>query len=245
MKRIRILQDQDPESPREWDNVGTIVTWHRRYNIGDEQPRLEPDEWLKELAWPIMEKDVVYMDKLEKRWAEWYEMESGDSADTDELMEFVEDAEVMEFVEREYIIMPVYLYDHSGISISTSSFIGRAQHAEWDSGQIGYIYVSKEDARAEWNGSCLEFMDNPEAHIETRAIKYLEGEIETYDDYLRGNVYGYILEELVEDGDPEDKNDWEEIESCWGFYGDNYKEDMKGNFDAEEQKLLEEAEVEY
>jgi hypothetical protein len=88
-------------------------------------------------------------------------------------------------------------------------------------------------------------MDNPEAHIETRAIKYLEGEIETYDDYLRGNVYGYILEELVEDGDPEDKNDWEEIESCWGFYGDNYKEDMKGNFDAEEQKLLEEAEVEY
>ena len=43
--------------------------------------------------------------------------------------------------EREDIaILPLFLYDHSVQSISTASFIGRAQHAEWDSGQVGYLH---------------------------------------------------------------------------------------------------------
>jgi hypothetical protein len=33
------------DSPRDWDNLGTMACWHRRYNLGDEQPRLEPAEW--------------------------------------------------------------------------------------------------------------------------------------------------------------------------------------------------------
>lgn len=43
-------------------------------------------------------------------------------------------------------ILPLYLYDHSGISMSTGSFIGRAPHAEWDSGCVGFIYLEKETA---------------------------------------------------------------------------------------------------
>ncbi len=46
-------------------------------------------------------------------------------------------------------ILPLYLYDHSGISISTGSFVGRAHHAEWDSGQVGYIYLDKKTAMEE------------------------------------------------------------------------------------------------
>lgn len=41
-------------------------------------------------------------------------------------------------------IMPLYFYEHSGCSISTRSFVGRAHHAQWDSGQVGYIYLDKE-----------------------------------------------------------------------------------------------------
>lgn len=27
----RIFQDEDPTSPKDWDQLGTFVTWHRRY----------------------------------------------------------------------------------------------------------------------------------------------------------------------------------------------------------------------
>jgi len=29
-------------NPREWDNLGTMVCWHRRYILGDEQGRGDP-----------------------------------------------------------------------------------------------------------------------------------------------------------------------------------------------------------
>ena len=27
---IKIFHDPDPESPREWSNLGTLICWHRR-----------------------------------------------------------------------------------------------------------------------------------------------------------------------------------------------------------------------
>ena len=96
------------------------------------------------------------------------------------------------------IILPLYLYDHSGITISTSPFSCR-----WDSGQIGFIFVSKEKLRKEYNVKRIT-----KKEIE-RATKILLAEVETYDLYLRGEVYGYTL--LNENGEIED--------SCWGFIG--------------------------
>jgi len=34
--RLRIEQEEDPTDPREWDNLGIMVTFHNRYNLGDE-----------------------------------------------------------------------------------------------------------------------------------------------------------------------------------------------------------------
>lgn len=47
---------------------------------------------------------------------------------------------------NEYAILPLYLYDHSGLAMSTGSFLGRALHADWDSGQVGFIYMDKNTA---------------------------------------------------------------------------------------------------
>jgi hypothetical protein len=33
---LRVYADEDPQSPREWDNLGKIIGWHKRYKIGDE-----------------------------------------------------------------------------------------------------------------------------------------------------------------------------------------------------------------
>ena len=36
--RIEIGYESDPENPREWDNLGTMVCKHSRYNLGDHIP---------------------------------------------------------------------------------------------------------------------------------------------------------------------------------------------------------------
>lgn len=43
------------------------------------------------------------------------------------------------------IVLPLYLYDHSGQRVSTHPFGDR-----WDSGQVGYIWITKEKAMEEW-----------------------------------------------------------------------------------------------
>ena len=93
----------------------------------------------------------------------------------------------------EHLFLPIYLYEHSGITISTSSF-----RDTWDSGQVGWIYIEAKDIDSEF-GDRLQ------------AQKCLEAEVEEYDTYLRGEVYGYTI-----------KKDDDDIDSCWGMYGYDY-----------------------
>ena len=109
------------------------------------------------------------------------------------------------------VILNLYLYDHSGITISTSPFGCR-----WDSGQIGFIYITKEDAIANWGKKiCTK-------EVKEKALKFIEGDVKTYDDYLVGNVHGFTLTNKVTD----------EEDSCWGFFGDDFWETyMHEHFD--------------
>lgn len=148
--RVRIESDSDPQNPRkEFDNVGKMVCWHPRYDLGDEQiDRNSAQEYFNETVKPIIDAGGVYL--------------------------------------------PLYLYDHSGITMSTRPF-----SCKWDSGQVGFMYVTKEQIDKEWDGDV------------EKAKKYLEGEVKTYDQYLTNDVWGFTIEDI--DGPAE--------ESCWGFFG--------------------------
>jgi hypothetical protein len=165
---IKIIADENPESPREWDNLGKMICFHKRHRLGDKT-----------------------------------DLKSGDFNGWSELAEHL-------IREHGGVLLALYLYDHSGLRISTGSFHGRAQHAAWDSGQIGFIHASRAALLAEYSVKRLT------KAIVDKALKVLEGEVETYDQYLRGDVYGYVIEDA----------DGEEIEdgSCWGFYGQEYCE---------------------
>lgn len=104
------------------------------------------------------------------------------------------------------IVVPLYLYDHGSLSISTAPF-----SCSWDSGQVGFAIIPV-------NKIVLEYGDDSDI---SRALarKCLEAEIETYNQYLQGEIYGYVLK---------DENN-EEIDSCWGFYG--YDPTTNGIFD--------------
>jgi hypothetical protein len=91
------------------------------------------------------------------------------------------------------------MYDHSGITIRTSPF-----SCPWDSGQIGFIYATPERIREFYGVKRIT------AKVKADVLKHLHGEIETYDKYLTGEVYRYLII------DP-DGND---VDSCSGYYSE-------------------------
>lgn len=105
---------------------------------------------------------------------------------------------------RNDIILPLYLYNHSGITMSTSPFSCR-----WDSGQVGFIILDRAQLLKTHGTKRIT------KELKEKLFTYLKGEVETYDQYLTGDVYGYVIED--EDG--------EEVESCWGYYGEGYAEE--------------------
>ena len=110
------------------------------------------------------------------------------------------------------IKLPLYLHDHSGITMATSPF-----SCQWDSGQVGWICVSREDIEKEYGTSDNAF---------DKAREYLENEVKTYDQYLCNDIWGYTITDKT----------GEEVDSCWGFYGDDPMENgMLDNFGKEHQ----------
>lgn len=196
---IRLEQDDDPWNPREVsDPAGKMVCWHSRYNLGDKHSYASPTDFFLELAAPFFEAEARLLG-IEPEFNGYEEVADHLNLSEKELYEKARD-----YVDRSYVILPLYLYDHSGLSISTRKF-----SCSWDSGQVGYIFLSYEQAQREWPSDTLE------ESIE-RATKYLEAEVNEYDAFMRGDVVGWIAED--EEG--------EEIDSCWGFYPDE-----KGNHD--------------
>lgn len=107
------------------------------------------------------------------------------------------------------IILPLYLLDHSGITISTVDFNDR-----WDSGQVGFIVISKEKIRKEYSVKRIS-----EKLIED-VTKYLIGEVETYDQYIRGDVYRFEIVK-IETCDMECEHETH-VDSCGGFFGSDF-----------------------
>ena len=102
--------------------------------------------------------------------------------------------------ENPLVIEPLYLFDHSGITISTTPF-----QCKWDSVQVGFIIVTKKQMRSTY---CIQRCTKK---WKERATKDIECEVRTYDQYLTGDVYGF---EVYKDD--------EFVDSCWGFYGDDF-----------------------
>jgi hypothetical protein len=133
--------------------------------------------------------------------------------------------ELEEYLRKEkkaVIILPLYLHDHSGLSMSVKDF-----NDHWDSGQVGYTYVTKEQLAKEskaMDKAWMEKYHKGKTKLEI-AKEILKGEVETYDQYLKGDVYGYKVVEKVPvvktypDGKKVTATEEQEIDSVWGFYG--------------------------
>jgi hypothetical protein len=216
MKRVRILTDTNPIDPRE-HGAGRMVCWHRRYNLGDDH-KYDCEGFLRELAFEADPDTEERVWRLEcEVWNRLYDYT--DSFDrTNELISAKVNGLIESAISDNYLILPLYLMDHSGISMSVRQF-----SCGWDSGQVGYIVCDNETIEREFNGDS------------GLAEKCLRSEVAVYDDYLTGNVYGFIVEE-----------DGEEIDSCWGFYGSDVRTNgMSDHLDDDLVDIAADAEIEY
>jgi len=133
-----------------------------------------------------------------------------------------------EINDKNAIILPLYLLDHSGLSISTRSF-----GDPWDSGQVGWIYATLEDIRKEFKVKRIS------KKLRKKVEESLENEVRIYDDYLRGDVWGFVLEKVFDCECHEGYR--EHIDSCFGFYGDMSDSSMREYIPKEYRHLLDDA----
>ena len=87
---------------------------------------------------------------------------------------------------------PIYCHDHSRIKLSTRPFSDA-----WDSGEIGWAVVPSDTVEREFNGDRAE------------VDACVNGELHAFTQYLNGDVTGFTVLD----------NHNNEIDSCWGFYG--------------------------
>lgn len=160
---IEICPDEEPQDPREWDNLTEWHCWHKSISIGDENYEVGS------------ERDINTVLREAKR--------------------------------NRDIVLPLYIYQHSGIALSLTSFKGRlpGYHYEFDSGQVGFVIIRRKKILAEYGGQKLS------SKKVAQAMRVAEGEVKTWNQYSCGDVYGYRVLD----------SDNEVVESCWGFYGED------------------------
>lgn len=219
-----LADDADSTDPRaDFDHFGKMICFHSRYRLGDKHTYSDPDDFMQSLASEI---DPDIEEKIEAlnndKYQELVDGGMGHYAAADIVSSNIQELLSNTIKESGAVILPLYLYDHSGLSMSVSSFSDK-----WDSGQVGVIYATGKQVQE-------EFGNDPDVAIEG-ATNLLKGEVESYDQHLRGEVYGVNLETFVNVGTVEEP-EWESenIDSCWGYFGSEYAQgELKSNFENE------------
>lgn len=187
---LSFYNDNDSEDPRQWDPLATMLCWHRAYKLGDRNNYGDIHDVLY---------DLCEQHNLDTSICDYK---------ADENTPKQRDRRIMEDLKEHVCIKFVYLYDHSGITISLDDF-----RDPWDSGIVGIIYMDKE--------TTLENFPNADEDTwYVIAEEHLRDEIREYDQWLTGDVYGYILEKVVKCPCC-DQEDRETIDSMGGFYGND------------------------
>lgn len=222
--------DEPLNPRKDYDNFGKMVCWHNRYNLGDKHDYEDTNELFMRSVLDSISADTVIdyvksgkadsvrleqntstgqweIQSLSSRYKDWCSdviftgsFDSIKQEIFESLVESLSNKDLYVLASERNVILPLNLYDHSGISMSVSSFMGRAHHAEWDSGQVGWIVATPEDIQKEYGDL------TPESYAKAKTL--LVGEVKTYDLYLQGQCYGF---RLYENG--------EETDSCWGMLG--------------------------
>lgn len=253
---LRIQSDDEPLNPRkDCDNPDIMACFHSRHTwLGDDITAKTPGEFWSDLIKNEMtQKEIASSLLAIDKNAHHYDSDiltkclsaivSGKELDDNMLSELAED--FLEYVQDEdatalavlvskshIASLPLWLYDHSGLTISCGTRT-YPYNDRWDSSAIGWIVIPKSEAlknlcavRTDKNSPAKMCDDS---NWEQSAYACMESSVRQYDQYLTGDVYGYTLytrplDTAGKDDSKTTEDQWEETDSCWGFFGSDVNE---------------------
>lgn len=227
--------DLDIFNPRDNDgNIGEMHCAHRRYDLGDEQT--DPDDMMVpcplcsdgetcgsgEVPVPVTFAADEQVDEALVGGLGWTECPRCDTAGevSDPIRWAVE-------VKGATVVLGLYLYDHSGITMSASTLYrdgervngGNPYTCRWDSGMVGIAFDTPERVQGqqgihELDPETGKYVFTGRWHTTGGAPntdfieKALHTDVKVYDDYLTGDIMWYRVEgDVCDDG-------------CGGFFPD-------------------------
>lgn len=227
--RVHLTPDPEPFNPRkDFEPMGKMVCFHSRYDLGDEH-NYDRDTVLQEIAQEVCPNLEFTLDFWNGPGYEKLYHKYGHKVACEKVDQKINTL-VARIINRKTLMLPLYLYDHGGITMSCNDF-----HDIWDSGQVGFIFMTKDQAAKEYD-----------TDTEKRALDYMAGEVRTYAQYLEGDCWGYSIDRPTEDVDESEETIFDEdIDSCWGFFGHEYaKQSAIEAVEADIQHLASEARAE-
>lgn len=101
------------------------------------------------------------------------------------------------------IVLPVWGYDHGSLSMKAGDRVWPFDDP-WDSGLLGIIWAPR----------------NVLGRTDEETIEILKSEVEVYNAFLNGAVYGFVIEELATFSNATfgDHEEWVTLDSCYGYY---------------------------
>jgi len=201
--RIKIAQDIDPTAPDEGDGYPVyMVHFHSHFHTC-------PD-------------DLPF--RNERELEEWFEPLDREDYDGYSDEEYAEEVADWQKERDEWIVFPVSAYIHSGIALSLGNGSG------WDTSNCGFVFIKRDDWGSSMDDEGYSFTRDGKTTVTTWR-KLAKQHVNTWNQYLQGEVYGYMIEgpeELQQDRCPHCKEvlsesvEREELESVWGFFGLEY-----------------------
>lgn len=262
----KIMQDPDPMDPRaDMDNISTLALFHKRRKLGDDTGFSSGEDfWEDQIRSHIGAEDILRLvrDGLLTHIQDVDGFESDKALEDpmgvygagkkllDAVYDAIKDGSIrlaVEITEKTDVlhVEPVYGYEHSGLALSAGKDPAYPFTDRFDAGLAGWAVVKKNDAlqlqvRTEEPGGVVKYVPANDGNWRQAAAQAINAEIQMWNQYESGDVYGYELyslpgmdgPEAIEDGVRFDRNknvsarvseqeSWTELdESCWGFFGD-------------------------
>jgi len=148
----------------------------------DSEPMNPRTEWDNSTIMYCYHKNYLLGDVEESKKYKWWQ---------DECSSWEEFGKLLKRETKALCIMPLFLYDHSGITMSTGSFQDR-----WDSGQVGFAVLTSELLKKQ--GWTTKMRRNwLKANKDKGGYEELiRSDVKTYDQYLRGEIFRTTLHEI-------------------------------------------------